>query len=293
VRPPQTVNAGDVLFTLESPEWLEEQNALALLEADAIAAETRLCLLQNRIAALKDAGRRDATLELELADMEAAHQRASLELEGRRKIFSLIESQLSRDNNALAIRAKNGGKVLSLATRTGAWLDAGGEVLTIAENKIWFRADANTREVAKLRDGQKVFVDDVEAVLEIGLPEKETPRVTPLYAVVAGEAGRAGTLLVVNGEAENITVPDACLVQDGVKFFVVARDSKNETLFHKREVTPGVSDGVWTEVSGLHAGEVVVLDGVYELNLAMPVDGAGKMPAGHFHADGKFHEGAH
>jgi biotin carboxyl carrier protein len=301
VRPPQRVNAGDVLFALESPEWAQEENELAMLRADAKAAKTRLELMQKRLAALKDAGRRDAAMELEVADAEAAAQRAELEAEGRAKIFALVESQLSREGDALVVRAKSRGTVHSLATKTGAWLDAGGEVLTIAENKVWFRADANTREVVKLRDGQKAFVEvagtRMDAALEMGLPEAERPRVTPVFGIVKdGLVGRAGTLCVVVAESapRGVAVPEACLAQDGVKFYVIARDAKDATLFHKREVTPGASDGVWTEVEGIHAGEVVVADGVYLLNLAMPIGDAAKAtPAGHFHADGKFHEGNH
>jgi len=136
---------------------------------------------------------------------------------------------------------------------------------------------------------------------EIGLPDPQTPRITPLFGVVQhppewARPGRAGRLRVVTKESapRAVAVPDACLAQDSVKVYVIVRDAKDATKFHKREVTPGASDGVWTEVGGLRAGEVVVKEGVYELNLAMPVEGAkNRAPAGHFHADGRFHEGAH
>ena len=315
VRPPQKVNAGDVLFTLESPEGLRELGELALLEADAKAAATRATLLQNRVEALRNAGRRDAGLEMELADAKAEAARAEVELEWKKKIVGRIGLRPVETGDrpeAYPTLAKSGGTVLRLATTNGAWLETGGEVLTIAENKIWFRADANTREAATLRDGQKAFVEPprgmsaglatrIETTLEMGFPDSQTPRVTPLFAEIKtppewARPGRAGVLCVVTRESapRAVAVPDASLAQDGVKTYVIARDVNDATRFHKREVIPGASDGVWTEVGGLRVGEEVVVDGVYQLNLAMPLsEGAKKMPAGHFHADGTFHEGSH
>ena len=51
----------------------------------------------------------------------------------------------------------------------------------------------------------------------------------------------------------------------------------------------GANDGRWVVIkSGVLEGDEIVLDGVYELQLATASDSA---RGGHFHADGTFHEG--
>jgi hypothetical protein len=74
---------------------------------------------------------------------------------------------------------------------------------------------------------------------------------------------------------------------------VFGRDAKAGDRFLRTEVARGASDGEWVEVKGLKAGAAVVLDGAYELKLASPASGGRQKAAGHFHADGQFHEGEH
>ena len=46
-----------------------------------------------------------------------------------------------------------------------------------------------------------------------------------------------------------------------------------------------------TPVKGLIPGQKLVVKGGYELRYLLPADGSQQKKAGHFHADGKFHEG--
>ena len=67
----------------------------------------------------------------------------------------------------------------------------------------------------------------------------------------------------------------------------------------KREVFNGVEmETVYrqgkTPVKGLMPGQTIVTKGGYELKYILPTGEAGsKKAAGHFHADGQFHEGEH
>jgi hypothetical protein len=108
--------------------------------------------------------------------------------------------------------------------------------------------------------------------------------------------GRAGVLSVVVEEPspEAVAVPLGCVVADGLRSVAFVRDASDMDRFHRREVILGVSDGDWVEVKGIDAGAVVVLTGAYELKLAAPsATGSNKKAAGHFHADGVFHEAKH
>jgi len=105
-----------------------------------------------------------------------------------------------------------------------------------------------------------------------------------------------GILRVVVDESVvgSVAIPEAAVVAEGLKRVVFIPHSAEQ--MEKREVTLGVSDGAWVEVFGVKEGERVVVDGVYQLKVAAPME-EGVAPrrraAGHFHADGTFHEGAH
>ena len=56
------------------------------------------------------------------------------------------------------------------------------------------------------------------------------------------------------------------------------------------KVHAGTSRRGMTPVKGLMPGQRIVVKGGYELKYILPGEGQ-KKAAGHFHADGKFHEG--
>jgi len=101
--------------------------------------------------------------------------------------------------------------------------------------------------------------------------------------------------VVLSNSADSaVAVPTTAIVQDGLEQAVFVRDAHDTNTFTRVVVTTGASDGAYTEVHALQAGAEVVVNGVYELKLAAPSQGkAAKRAAGHFHADGKFHEGSH
>ena len=72
-----------------------------------------------------------------------------------------------------------------------------------------------------------------------------------------------------------IPVPNSAVVKVGVNDVVPSRQGK-------------------TPVKGLMPGQTIVTKGGYELKYILPTGEAGsKKAAGHFHADGQFHEGEH
>jgi hypothetical protein len=87
-------------------------------------------------------------------------------------------------------------------------------------------------------------------------------------------------------------VPTASLVAIGLQPTVFVQDPHDETRFIAVPVVPGDAANGWKAVDGLPPGRIrIVRDGAYELKMAL-AEGASK-PAGHFHADGTFHEGEH
>jgi cobalt-zinc-cadmium efflux system membrane fusion protein len=102
------------------------------------------------------------------------------------------------------------------------------------------------------------------------------------------------SVVVEEAAAQAVALPLGCVVADGLRSVVFVQDVSNGNRFHRREVVLGASDGDWVEVKGVDSGAVVVLTGAYELKLATPsAAGSNKKAAGHFHADGVFHEAKH
>jgi multidrug efflux pump subunit AcrA (membrane-fusion protein) len=310
VRPPQRVAAGEVLFTLHAPEWTRVNGevrdaaaALALFKAESEA-------LRKRLAQLREAGVRHAELEQQLAVKAAETERAEQTRQNAEAARAAILALCREQDGVLAVTAREAGVIERVPVASGAWVEAGAEVAAVVRaDRLWFRADGIPAELGQVRDGQAGFVEPLTARgeqppatghVELGFETDDKARIHPLYLTAdtwpawAGP-GRAGVLSVAVAASapEQIALPEACVVTDGLRQIVFVRDPHDAQRLFKREVALGASDGDWVAVEGVTAGEAVVLDGAYELKLAAPSAGASQRAAGHFHADGQFHEGEH
>ncbi|HQA38924.1 MAG TPA: efflux RND transporter periplasmic adaptor subunit [Kiritimatiellia bacterium] len=310
VRPPQRVAAGEVLFTLHAPEWARVNGevrdaaaALALLKAESEA-------LRKRLSQLREAGVRHAELEQQLAVKAAEAERAEQTRQNADAARAAILALCREQDGVLAVTAREAGVIERVPVASGTWVDAGTEVAAVVRSdRLWFRADGIPAELGQVRDGQTGFVEPLTAHgaqppaagrVELGFATDDAVRIHPLY-LLAGTwpdwagPGRSGVLSVVIEESapEQIALPEACVVTDGLRQIVFVRDPHDAQRLIKREIAPGASDGDWVAVKGVTAGEAVVLDGAYELKLAAPSAGTSQRAAGHFHADGQFHEGEH
>ena len=104
---------------------------------------------------------------------------------------------------------------------------------------------------------------------------------------------RASADCVLDASApESFAVPTAAIVRNGLDPVVFVRDEHDADTFLAVPVVPGASGSGWTAITGLDDPDAeVVTDGVYELKLALAAQSGNKKAAGHFHADGTFHEG--
>lgn len=313
VRPSQRVKPGDVLFSLVSPEWIKQGGEMRDAEAAVELARVEASAIRVRLEQLRAAGTRHAELEMTLAVKEAAVVKAQRTLESAQESRLALSKLFREKEGELLFEASEEGLVESFAAVSGSWVEKGAPVVrTIRPERIWFRADGLMVELSRVRSGLRGFMEPlqggglsadvrIEGSVELGLTADVTRRVQPLYLQPERyEAwmapGRAGVLSVVVEEPspEAVAVPLGCVVADGLRSVAFVRDASDMDRFHRREVILGVSDGDWVEVKGIDAGAVVVLTGAYELKLAAPsATGSNKKAAGHFHADGVFHEAKH
>ena len=270
VRPLDTVKAGAVLFSVDSPD---------------IRAKTKeIEILNRRLKVYREANRAAAELEAQLALREAERKASLMGAEEREGV--------------VFVRAPVDARVESCEAADGAGVSQGASVVSLVRpERMRFKGLITPAEAQGLRDGMRVTSGAVSGVLHIGYADESG--LTPVYATFdAGSAPvRPGERLRVDcvtdeSETPVVAIPSACIVRVGLEPTVFVRDEPEETRFVAVKVVPGrVKDG-WTEVKGLPDDDdlAVVREGAYELKIALAAQ-AGSTSAGHYHADGTFHEG--
>ncbi len=355
------VEAGTVLWQLDSPEWhalrkqLHESQAaiarvtaeLAVTEQAKAEAEQAVAILQERVDALAGAEVRRAELEAELAIRRGTLPR--LESEIQVKLAALDEARhdfaldvdmaasllgLSVEHLTQTVEAEGAGGgddehehhkvqrwfaisrvdyaaaepgvVEALHATSGTWVEANTLVATVIDPAaIRFRATGLQSDLGRLRDGlvaqvvppQGSSIADAQVLtgeLMVGLvadPNRRTvellmmPETVPAWA----RPGVSAMLeIVAEGSGGNeLAIPVSAVVRDGLIDVFFRRDPNDADKVIRVEADLGISDGKWVVVnSGVKAGDEIVLDGVYELNLA---SAGNQMGGGHFHADGTWH----
>lgn len=282
VKPLAEVKKGDALFKVSSP--------------DLVARSHEIEALEKRVNVYRKIKTPNAALENELA-VKRAERTAML-------------AGAEEKDGVVTVRAAADGMVESLIAQDGAWLETGAAaVQTVRTHDLRFKALVASSDALKLRNGMSAKVGEHHGHVRIGVGDDTG--LVPIYVLfdedVHALAGARSHAECVTDETEeaHAAVPSRCIVSIGLQPTVFVRDPHNAERFIAVPVTPGVSGGGWTAVEGLsphaknpHTKDMfphrceIVSEGAYELKLALPSAGESK-PAGHFHADGTFHEGEH
>lgn len=269
------------------------QEKSAELEAGRIEAAARLAAARDR-------------MELLLATAAALTgvpvERLAAPAEG-----GGAEQPLWRELAVLEVRAEAPGVVQTIGVTGGAWADESALVVsTIQPERVRFRARGYQSDLGRLRPGlAAAIVPPTGGSLAGALPMRGRLAMAPqadadertldLLVVPEGvhewaRPGVSGFLeITLEGGKEELAVPAAAVVRDGLAPVIFRRDPKDPDAAIRMEADLGIDDGRWVVVrSGLREGDEVVLDGVYQLMLA--TSGSARA-GGHFHPDGTFHEG--
>ena len=268
-RPLQAVKAGDVLFTVDAPE---------------VRAKTKeIELLERRLKVYRELNRAPADLETQLA-LRKAEREALL-------------AGAEETNGVVTVRATETGRVDVLSVLDGAWVSSGTAVVEfVRPERVRVKALVAASEAARLKDGVKVRCGEAVGVLQLGFGDSDG--LMPVYVVFGQErlTARPGERLRVEcmtdeSETPVVAVPAACVVRVGLEPTVFMRDEHAGDRFVAVKVTLGRTNNGWTEVVGLPDDDdlEIVKEGAYELKIALSAR-AGASVAGHFHADGTFHD---
>ncbi len=305
VKSAQQVKKGDLLYTLQSPDIMEQRAEVIRINAALKRCETEIATLRARLADLEAAKTRNKDLEVELANKEAelAQQQQELAAVEARLSMLTLGGTLAEQNklSVLEVRAEADGTVRNVGVTQGSWGEQGSPVVSmsnVAEMEIAttiygsdvpafsaVRATIPTDREQQAVDGTWRLAEEVDAAT----------RTRELYFKPASiptgvQPGRLCRLdLYQEGNATGmVSIPDSAVVKVGVDDVVFVEIG--EGRFAMVKVHAGTSRRGMTPVSGLTPGQKIVVKGGYELKYLIPGDGQQKK-AGHFHADGVFHEG--
>ena len=199
--------------------------------------------------------------------------------------------------------------VAEIAASHGAWVEQGAPILTVVDpEQVRVRARALQADLSRIMNGQNAKIlppaggtlaleIPLEGKVALGLTGDADERVIDLFVTPEKTLGwaRPGVAVEVeitldSTEEAVLAVPVSSVVRDELQRILFRRDPNNADKVIRIAGEFGLSDGRWIEIKrDVVEGDEVVLGGVYELKLT----GSGKPTgAGHFHADGTWHEGA-
>ncbi|MEZ6197135.1 MAG: efflux RND transporter periplasmic adaptor subunit [Planctomycetota bacterium] len=276
-------------------EIARKGHELSEARIDIDEREGRLAALEARLAAAESA------FATRLGALAAASGTTAEEL------GALVDGRpLWSRMRELPLRAPAGGVVAERRISRGSHCDRDEVLLVILDPEtLGFRALLPEADAARLPTdlalrvavpgvAEPVDAEDVRVrpvadsrsrslVLEARLPN-------PDHRLRPGLSAR-GLVRLDRSETEEILVPAACVVRDGLEFLVFRRDPADADRVIRTPVTMGRRSGDLVEIiAGVGEGDELVENGVNQLRDT----GLGKASvAGHFHADGTFHAGDH
>ena len=282
---------GELLYTLASPDIVEMEGNASQARAALDRAAAELGTLRERRAQLEKIGTRTSELNtsIQFKEAEIHSLRAALNASNN-KLKLVMESGVLK-NNLLYIYAAADGSVQSVNMTQGAWGEQGAPALVMtnkgdleftttiygtdpvhyAKARLALTSGKNT----ELLNGSLRVAEQVD-------PATQSRAQLARLDLYSHDAAAEGFIPVPNSAVVKVGVNDVVFIKAGNDTFVM---KKVETLPSRQGKTP---------VKGLMPGQTIVTKGGYELKYILPTGEAGsKKAAGHFHADGQFHEGEH
>ena len=306
VKSAQSVKKGEVLYTVISPEVSELVADIKKQEAAITRCGEEIDSISQRLARLQSAGTTssDLTEQLNFKNAEKRQLQRELEVTQTKLKILVMGAEITPENGmpTLVVRAINDGIVRNVGITQGSWGEQGAPVVTMSNlasmevvgtlygNDV---PDFSTIRATRLSGRNQQELTGTWRMAEQVDPEKQTRNLFFTPDALPADA-RPGQLCRLDmyadgGEQGYVNIPDSALVKVGIDD-VVFLEIKEGT-FAMVKVQAGTSRRGMTPVKGLIPGQKLVVKGGYELRYLLPADGSQQKKAGHFHADGKFHEG--
>lgn len=311
----QKVKKGDILFTLSSPEILglqkTKEEAQARLERFSLERQA----LEQRLKKLEDIGTKNSELESSLKFKQAEEKTLAAELDKITSQLDILKGYGSLKGETLTFTADNDGSIELPNTFTNGtfWGTTGSTVLTLTrlnpplhfKGKIYAGDNTDNKEAfLVVPNGTDTLT--LPGTLNVSPDVDQTTRTRTVYIIPQGEAlpPSASPGQIIRAElrtpntetSEYLSVPSSAVIRIGVEDIVFVQNPSDPDEFYAKPVQTLPARQGKTSVKGLLLSDKIVIAGGNELKYALAESSGNtekSKSAGHFHADGKFHEGTH
>lgn len=208
----------------------------------------------------------------------ANFQKIEAEYHASRSMVNGLEAQLQQMNigasgvrngtiyQRVALRSPIEGFVQKVEVKTGQYVEPQTNLMEIVDTHH-VHADLMVfeKDIYKVKEGQKV-VFNVQSIpgkelaaeiYSVGKTFEQNPKAIHIHAEIENKEGNLIPGMYIQGRiqtdnSKTRAIPEAAIVADGNRFFVfTAEKQDDEWVFKPIEVTRGIQDGGWIEISFL------------------------------------------
>jgi cobalt-zinc-cadmium efflux system membrane fusion protein len=278
VAPGQNVSAGQVLATLQSSE-------VGKARSEAITAQARLALANKILERKRRLGVERIVAQREIQEAEANVETATADLRATKTTLRALgvdgsESEALADSPHFSLRSPIAGTVIDRDALQGQLAEPSKPLFRVGSlGRLWLTVHAFERDAVRVKPGSTARVEFPALpgllfkgkVTLVGNQVEPESRTVPVRVEIENpnrvlRPGMSATawLLVGHEIGEILAVPTAALQRIGERWIVFI--PRGESEFEMRAVGRGRDLGGEVEiVSGLKAGETVVVDGSFLL----------------------------
>ena len=288
------VNRGTALAQLRSSD-------LGRARADLLSAEARRDLARQTLDRKRTLAAERIVAAREVQEAEAASRAAEAEVKAAAAAMQALgvspdEGQSVEDSSLFLLRSPIAGRVLDRRAVLGQYAETSNPLFTIADlSSVWVMAQAFERDAVNITPGSVAHITlaalpgqefDGKVVL-VGRQVDPGARTVPVRIALANPTGvlrpgmSASSRLEVKGQSRTIlAVPAAALQRVGERWLAFIPQGQYE--YEMRPVGRGRDLGKEVEVvSGLKAGETVVVEGAFLLKAEAEKRAGGADEHGH------------
>lgn len=282
VRLGDTVQAGQALVTVESPEVAAAAAAYRQAQAELRRAQSALTKAGRDLGRIRDlfehraAAQRDVwAAENELSQSQAALDQAEAEEEEARRRLEVLGVKPGESARTLPVRAPLSGKVLEISVAPGEYRnDTSTSLMTIADlSRVWITSNVPENQIRLIQVGEAVEVEltaypgevirgTVKRIADTVDPETRSVKVQAELDNADGRfrPGLFGRIRHFHGARSVPAVPVAAVLRDEAGSYVFVETGPGR--FRKRRIQTGPQKNGWMPVTdGLQPGERVAVDG--------------------------------
>jgi RND family efflux transporter MFP subunit len=281
----KSISAGQVLFSVSGGGMAENNSTVRFLEA------------QNNFEKAKADYERMKELAKDKIVSDKDLTAAKNQFENSKAIYDNLNSNFSAKGQN--VNSPMSGFVKQLFVQNGQYVEAGQPIVSISQNKsLVLHAEVQQKyaqvlgnitnaNIRTLHDSQAYTLAELNGkVLSYGRNTNADNYLIPVSLQIDNKGsfisgGFVELYLKTTTNTRALTVPNDALLEDQGNYFVYVQ--VNPELFEKREVRPGATDGLRTEIlKGLSESERIVTKGATLIKLAQAT-GTLDAHSGHVH----------